>query len=425
MKKIDKVRNMVRNEWVVLKKNLRKELNFFFSLSFKKYILNLFFPVNNNYIILFFRFILLYPIFKFFFDLIIFIFIIFFNFYFIIFDRIFELLKKLNDIFFLDSLFFKFNLKIIKFFRYIILFMFFVNIHNDLKKKNIRLWLYIFEFFADIFIYIMKRRLNIRYTLYPFLKFYELILVILHFFLSIFAAFFDSFLMPILEFIYTKIILKSYFSFRYYITLFLFIKKGPYYLNNVALLQMSTMLQKNGFVAPICKDKVKWYKAKLAYRAYRRKYLKAELTPDKVDNNALNIYIYLCDLVKDTRYQRKYIGIFDLLKVLYPYSIFVDLYFNFVYFFMGVIYVIYICLAPIWFILFLFYAAYLAYGIYYYIYCLLFKDIDFYLDLKRKETRNENLKKKFNENYIFFRDKIKKIYIFFCHILKKIKNLFK
>jgi hypothetical protein len=38
--------------------------------------------------------------------------------------------------------------------------------------------------------------------------------------------------------------------------MFIFNSRGPYYLNNVALFQISTMLKKNGFVAPVCKDKV-------------------------------------------------------------------------------------------------------------------------------------------------------------------------
>ena len=425
MKKIEKMIKMVRNELVVLKKNLKKELNFLFILSFKNYLKNLFFPIKKNYIILLIRFVILYPIFKFFFDFIIFIFTVFFNFYYIFFDRFFEILKKFNEIFFLDSLFFKLNLRVINFFRYFFLFMFFVNISNDLKKKNIRLWLYILEFFADIFIYIIRRRLNIRYSLYPVLKFIELILVIFYFFSCIFASFFDIFMMPLIKILHEQVFLKIKFSYRYYVTLFKFIRRGPYYLNNVALLQMSTMLQKNGFVAPNCNDRLRWYKAKLAYRAYRRKYLKAELTPDRVDNAALNIYIYLLDLLKDTRYKRKYIGVFDLLRALYPYSILVDIYFYFVYFFMGIIYISYICFIPIGFLFICCYAAAIAYGVIYYIYCLCFKDIDFYLELKRKEVRNERFKKKIISIYMFFYDKIKDIYDFIVFLLKKIKNFIK
>jgi hypothetical protein len=87
------------------------------------------------------------------------------------------------------------------------------------------------------------------------------------------------------------------------------------------------MLKKNGFVAPVCKDKVIWYKAKLAARGYRRKYLRYELTPDVIDDKSLNIYIFLNDLLKDTRYQRKYFGFFDFIKAMFPHVIMVDIFF--------------------------------------------------------------------------------------------------
>jgi hypothetical protein len=47
-----------------------------------------------------------------------------------------------------------------------------------------------------------------------------------------------------------------------------FNKSGKYYLNRVTLFQIITILQRNGFVAPVCNDKIKLLKANLDYQAY-------------------------------------------------------------------------------------------------------------------------------------------------------------
>src|SRR6185437_9522321 len=80
---------------------------------------------------------------------------------------------------------------------------------------------------------------------------------------------------------------------------------------------------------------------KLDYRLYRRKFIKAELTPDVVDKAALNIYIYLKSLLKDTRYQRKNISFFDVIVIIFPYNLLSDLFFTMVFFFMGIVYILY------------------------------------------------------------------------------------
>lgn len=86
----------------ILKRNIRKEFVYLFSLSFKKYLKNLFFPENKKFIFLFFSYITFFPIFKLFFDVIVFILTVIFNFYYIFMERIFEFLKKLNEFFFFE-----------------------------------------------------------------------------------------------------------------------------------------------------------------------------------------------------------------------------------------------------------------------------------------------------------------------------------
>jgi len=404
--KFKNIENLIRNEWLVLKKNIKKEFDYLFSLSFKEYIYNLFFPWNKEYIKIIIRLLLFYPVFKFIYDFFFFLFRTLFNFYFIFFERIFEFLKKINVIIFGEGFISVTLKKIINFFRYIILFMFFVNINKVLKKKNIRLWVYIFEKFVDL--------------LYPVFKLIEIFLIFLNIFGCVIASGFDVVLLALLEMAYYHIFLGILLRVRYYITLLKFKFGGPYYLNDVALFHMSSLLKKNGFIAPDCKDKFVWYKAKLSYQVYRRKYLNRELTPDKIDKQALKIYIYLNDLLKDTRYQRKYIGIFDLWKVLYPYSIIVHSFFFLIHFVMGIIYICYIIAMPFVLLWSIYLTFSVAYGIVYYIYCLCFKDIDMYIELKRKEVRNEKIKKRIITVYMFLFNEFKFLFSYVRTIFKKI-----
>jgi len=256
--KFKNIENLIRNEWLVLKKNIKKEFDYLFSLSFKEYIYNLFFPWNKEYIKIIIRLLLFYPVFKFIYDFFFFLFRTLFNFYFIFFERIFEFLKKINVIIFGEGFISVTLKKIINFFRYIILFMFFVNINKVLKKKNIRLWVYIFEKFVDFNIYLLRRRLKIRYILYPVFKLIEIFLIFLNIFGCVIASGFDVVLLALLEMAYYHIFLGILLRVRYYITLLKFKFGGPYYLNDVALFHMSSLLKKNGFIAPDCKDKFVW-----------------------------------------------------------------------------------------------------------------------------------------------------------------------
>jgi hypothetical protein len=139
MKNTEKIRMLFNDEAKILIKNIRKELNFIFSLSFKEYLYNLIFPRNLNFMFKIIRILILFPIFRFLFDSCIFILTIIFNFYFLFFERVFDFLKKFFIILFDDTFILKPILRIISFFRYIFLFMFFVNIVKNFKKKKIRL----------------------------------------------------------------------------------------------------------------------------------------------------------------------------------------------------------------------------------------------------------------------------------------------
>lgn len=418
----DKIKMIIISEWNLLKGNLKKEIKYIFSLSFKEYLLNLLFPKNYGYFLIFLRITTLYVVIKFVFDSVLFILKILFDFYFIILERIFEVVIKLNQLFFGNWFFFSFFFKIIKFFKYIFLCMFFVNLAAELRRKQIPLWLHIFEKVADFLIKIIKTPIKWRYIFYPILKIIEIILVIIHFILAIFAGFIDNIWTPLYRIVSAIIYVRVSMIYRYLYIVWKYKKKGKYHLNNMLLFHISTDLQQKGFVGPECEDHLIWIKAKLDYKRYRRKFLNAELTPDVVDDAGLNIYIYLKSLLKDTRYQRKNIGFFDVIIVIFPYTLLSDLFFAMIFFFMGIIYIFYFLLWPIIGLYVGLRIMYVIYDLFEFVYMLCFKDLDLYLiKVKKTEVRNKKIKKKFDKILNFFSSKIKKITLFFKNNFKLFK----
>jgi len=211
--------------------------------------------------------------------------------------------------------------------------------------------------------------------------------------------------------------------YRYFYIVWRYKKKGKYHLNNMLLFHISTDLQQKGFVGPECKDNLVWIKAKLDYRLYRRKFIKAELTPDVVDKAALNIYIYLKSLLKDTRYQRKNISFFDVIVIIFPYNLLSDLFFTMVFFFMGIVYILYFLLWPIIGLYVGLRVMYVIYDFFEFVYMLWFKDLDLYLiRVKKTEVRNKKIKKRFDKISAFIYSKINKFYLFIKNNFKLFKN---
>jgi hypothetical protein len=202
------LQNMVRTEVKALKRNFKKEINYLTSLSFREYIGKLFLPTGKNIFVVILRILLFYPVFKFFYDSIFFILKIIFNFYYIFFERIFEIFRKANNIIFIEGIIFRFNLKIINFFKYIVLFSYFINLNNHLKKKRISLKIYILERIADIFIRILRRRFKFRYIFYPILKIIEILVIFFDMIASTFAYFFDLLIIPLINILYHLVYMR-------------------------------------------------------------------------------------------------------------------------------------------------------------------------------------------------------------------------
>lgn len=421
MIKIRKIIKLINFEWVRLKKDIQKEYEYVMSLSFKDYLFDLFFSARRGFFFNIFRIFLLIPFFRFLFDFFFFVFSILFNIYFIIFDKIFLIWDKILIILLEFGFFLNVFLKISNFFRYFFLFMFFVNINKDLQKKRIPLWLYIFEFFSDILIKIFRTQIKWRNVLYPVIKVFEIIIVFFNFIASGLVFFFNLLLVPIISFLFRHLFIKIWYKIYYYKGMFFFNNSGDFlYLNNVSLVQMSVMLQKNGFVAPVCNNYFRRFKAYFDYKRYRIKYILSELTPDYADSKTLDIYIFLYDLFKDTSHVRKNFGYFDIFRSTFPYNYIMCVYFFLIDFIRGVIYICYMLSLPIVFLIIFFLGLYLVYGRVYFYYCMCFKDFDMLIQIKIRNERVKKVKRYIKHIYIFFFNKLKFLWFFFFNPLKKV-----
>jgi hypothetical protein len=113
------------------------------------------------------------------------------------------------------------------------------------------------------------------------------------------------------------------------------------------LIHTSLDLQKLGYVAPKASVTAKsfgWYR----YLRYCKKFTKADIKPFSVNSETIDIYLFLRDLVKDTRYQRKLLRYFDSFAIMFPYSYIVPVYFFFVNFYWGVVYLLYTLFVPLY-----------------------------------------------------------------------------
>jgi hypothetical protein len=113
-----------------------------------------------------------------------------------------------------------------------------------------------------------------------------------------------------------------------------------------SLFHVSTMLQKNGFKVPESSELDK-FKAKVDYQEYCNKYNEADLTPDYLDDEALDIYVFLLELFKDTRYELRPISMLGFFFVVFPYSFFRHLAILLYYFFVGLFYCSCLILFPL------------------------------------------------------------------------------
>jgi len=386
------LRNLLAREYNFLKRDIRKEYNFFMTFSFKNYIKFLFFPKDYGYFLVFLRIITLYIVFRFIFDFIFLICWIIFDFYFVILDRIFNSYRNLVYFFFGQNIISRFFIRLINFIRYFILFIFFVRIYEDFKRRKLPLWGYILDKLFDLSIIILRKRIKFRYIFYPILKILETIVVLIHLIVSLPLGL-VFLIKKIYEFFYMNFFLVWYSQYKIMRLVMRLNMSERSLLNDVLLFHTSLDLQKLGYVAPkvdVASKSFGWYR----YLLYCKKFYKAEIKPFSVNSETIDIYLLLRDLVRDTRYQRKPLRYFDSFVIMFPYSYIVPIYFFFVNLFRGFLFFFYSLFIPFFPFFFLILVLKYSYDHLHYCYLLTAKDYDLKVaKQRRRELQTEKMRR--------------------------------
>lgn len=379
-------------EFNFLKRDIRKEYNFFMTFSFKNYIKRLFFPKDYRYLIIILRIVTLYIVFRFIFDIIFLICWVVFNFYFVILDRIFNSFRNLTYFFFGQTIISRFFFRLINIVRYVVLLIFFVNIYEDFKRKKLPLWGYILDKLFDLSIIILRKRIKFRYIFYPILKLLETIVIFIHLIVSLPFGLLTG-IKRIYEFFYMNFFLNWYLQFKIMKLVMKLNMSERSLLNDVLLIHTSLDLQKLGYVAPKADAASKgfgWYR----YLLYCKKFYKAEIKPFPVNSETIDIYLLLRDLVRDTRYQRKPLRYFDSFVIMFPYSYIVPIYLFFVNLFRGFLYFLYSLFIPFYPICFFIIFLKSSYDYLHHCYMLTVKDFDSKIAKQRiRELQTEKMRR--------------------------------
>jgi hypothetical protein len=109
------------------------------------------------------------------------------------------------------------------------------------------------------------------------------------------------------------------------------------------------MMQQAGFKAPQSSELDK-FKARVEYKEYRRKYIRSDLTPDELDDKALDIYVFLLELFEDTRYELRRIPLIEFFFIVFPYAFLKHIAVFLYYLYIGLVYVFFFIFFPLVFI---------------------------------------------------------------------------
>lgn len=299
--------SLYNNEIIKYKKN--------FNLA--DYFKNLLFPKRKKKSIIFFRILFLIFVFRIFFDM----YIVVFNFYYITIDWFFKNLKffvKLYTenffwIYFYDSLF--------DFLRYVFLFMPIVNLRKKLNRKKIKFRTYVAGIIFDLFSKFLLWRPNYWLILAP--PFFILLFFFMAFTLFVFFMV-DFIFLPFIDFL--EVLWLYFLDFVLYLRILNYVRKYnkissvQYLRKGSSLFHIALMMRNGGFEAPKSSE-IEKLKAKAEYRIYRRSYFQSDMTPDYLDDKALDIYIFLLELFKDTRYELRRIPIKEFFFIIFPFAI--------------------------------------------------------------------------------------------------------
>jgi hypothetical protein len=162
------------------------------------------------------------------------------------------------------------------------------------------------------------------------------------------------------------------------------------------------MMQRHGFKAPKSSEFDK-FRARIEYGEYCRRYISSDLPPDHLDDEALDIYVFLLELFSDTRYELKTIPMIGFFFIIFPYSFFRHMAIFLYYFYVTLSFMIFFILFPLVFVYSGLGIGYEFFKVLEVIHFLFFHDLDHLARLKTKiwdnirrdaKREEENLLKK-------------------------------
>lgn len=321
-----------------------REIRHILKWSFSDYLKKLLLGKNKNNFYVFLRIFL----FLFIFRLILDILKIIFRFYYLIVDWFFYVIQTFVYFYIEDVDEHEFYFNLIDFFEYIFLLRPFIRLNERLVRTNRKLYVYIIERSIYYSVRVMWWRPRFRRKLAIPVEAFEFLVI---FFGVVPSAFFVMLIFtPILDLfagIYDNLVKwRVFFGIIYYVKQYNKITGVNHLRSGASLFHIAVLLQKQGFEVPRASlsDKVK---ARYEYMQYRRTYKLAEFTPEKLDSKALDVYVFLLDLFKDTRYALNPIQIKDFFLIMFPYEILYTLFCYSYYLYMGLIYLLCPLLFPI------------------------------------------------------------------------------
>jgi len=403
----------------------RKEVISYKSFSIVDYSKNLLFPRRSGKFINFLRIIFLIFVLRLFFDILLLI----FNFYYITCEWFLKNLRFIIKIYTDNPFWIHFFDKVINFLRYFLLLVPLVNLRKRLQKKKMRLHTYVLERFMFKVIRFFLWRPNYWHLLTPSYYLICVIFIILAMFFSFLVDFILCPIVDIIEFVWF-LFLDSilYVRILIYVRQYNEIAGVSYLRQGSSLFHISNMMQRHGFKAPKSSEFDK-FRAKIEYGQYCRRYINSDMPPDYLDDEALDIYVFLLELFSDTRYELRTIPMIGFFFIIFPYSFLRHLAIFLYYLYIGLLYIFFFFFFPLVLIYVGLGIGYEFYKVLEFWHLLFFRDLDYLARVKTKiwdnirrdaKREEENLLKK---NY--WRLRVENFTIKMKDFISKLKDFFK
>ena len=362
----------------------RREIRKYLNYNFLNYLKNVVYPKDRHKYYRIIRIIFLFFIVRFIIDIIRF----FFNFYYIFFNWFFNLLKFSIKFYTDNQLAILFFSKLIDFIKYFFLFMPLVRLSETLNKKKMTLLVYIFVRIMQRLIRIIRWRPRFRKKLVYPVRSIKMLVIWFGWMPTSALMDFLILLTYVPEFIHLLFIDWILFlKIIYYVWQYNRLAGVSYLRKGSSLFHIAVLMQNRGFRAPKVTGYEK-FRARLDYLGYCQRYKKSELPPDYLNDEALDIYIFLLDLFSNTRYELRFLPIKEFFFLIFPYDILVKLFIFSYYLYVGTVFLLYCLLVPL-VIICLLICVFFDYVEYWRVlYFLFFRDLEYLAKEKDKIWKN-------------------------------------